>query len=682
MTTIHNKQINAVNYEEPQTKSPPLLSVGPLAWIKNNLFGSLMDTILTVVGAIVIVSAVTAFFTWALAGANWFVIIFNMRQFLIGRFEPWAEWRVQLLALLVIAVLGWAVGAWSRISRGVFIFLLVITALLFVLPPVIRAVVPLSPSFVSAGETAIAYGSVAQQPLAQLGFIGREGEVITLRVAREYSQNDRALANSFSFVDSPLNTLRNAAENRLTIEARIPEIERLLAGDALTPNQRALLTADLERLEVPPPVTETYHLNEFPAQVRLLDGATMEPISEALLSGESEPLSVTLPRDGWYVLEKTVPDNPEAVTLIAAEGIYPMLERSFTRSASIGPDGETIAAGRVTQYIRMTDIFLVEGGRPRIEGTDVPFENIVENQYRGARPLHDYLSLYLAPFFQQINTGFLWLLIAGIIGYWGARLTDKYFSPVEKPRLRSQRIAFWLFIALPPVAFILVAGFGILPPTSPPLWGGLLLTMLLTVVGIVVSFPLGVALALGRRSSLPVVKGASIAYIELVRGVPLITVLLMAMVLVPFVAPWLGGPDTGPYRAMVAVTLFSAAYLAENVRGGLQSLPPGQEEAAKALGLSAWQATLFITLPQALRAVIPALVGQFISLFKDTSLVTIVGLMDLTDVAQTVVNQNEFLGLRREAFVFISIVYFVFSYVMAMVSRRIEESGSGAARRI
>ena len=206
--------------------------------------------------------------------------------------------------------------------------------------------------------------------------------------------------------------------------------------------------------------------------------------------------------------------------------------------------------------------------------------------------------------------------------------------------------------------------------------------MLLTVVGIVAAFPIGIALALGRRSSLPIVSIASTLYIEVVRGVPLITVLFMSMLLVPFVAPGLGGPDSAPYRAMVAVTLFSAAYLAENVRGGLQSLPPGQEEAAKALGLSAWQTTLYITLPQALRAVIPALVGQFISLFKDTSLVAIVGLIDLTGIANGIAAQTEFQGLRRETYVFISIIYFVFSYVMSIVSRRIEASGSGAARRI
>jgi general L-amino acid transport system permease protein len=232
------------------------------------------------------------------------------------------------------------------------------------------------------------------------------------------------------------------------------------------------------------------------------------------------------------------------------------------------------------------------------------------------------------------------------------------------------------------VAFLLIYGVGdILPITDTRRWGGLLLTMMLTAVGIVASFPLGVLLALGRRSELPVVRTASIVYIEFVRGVPLITVLYMAQLLVPLVNPSLAEVDN-VFRAMVGIILFSAAYLAENVRGGLQSIPPGQEEAAKAIGLSSVQITLHILLPQALRAVIPALVGQFISLFKDTSLVAIVGLIDLTGISQSVTAQTEFLGLRRESYLFITIIYFVFSYWMAHVSRRLESTGSGAARRV
>jgi len=212
-------------------------------------------------------------------------------------------------------------------------------------------------------------------------------------------------------------------------------------------------------------------------------------------------------------------------------------------------------------------------------------------------------------------------------------------------------------------------------------WGGLLLTLFLTVFGIILSFPFGLGLALGRRSSLPAIKYICTLYIELVRGSPLITVLFMMQLMIPLVNPGFAEVDNA-VRALIAVFMFSAAYLAENVRGGLQSIPPGQEEASKAVGMSNWQTIWFITMPQALRAVIPALVGQFISLFKDTSLVAIVGLIDLTGFANAVVVQAEFIGLRREVLLFISIIYFVISYVMSYISRRIEETGSGAARRM
>ncbi len=219
----------------------------------------------------------------------------------------------------------------------------------------------------------------------------------------------------------------------------------------------------------------------------------------------------------------------------------------------------------------------------------------------------------------------------------------------------------------------------LLPLSDKRLWGGLMLTMQLTILGIGASFPIGLALALGRRSSLPVVRYACILYIELVRGVPLITVLFLATLLVPLVDPTLATIENA-VRAWVGITMFSAAYLAENVRGGLQSIDRGQTEAAQAIGLSTWQTTLHILLPQALRAVIPALVGQFISLFKDTSLVFIVGLAEITGIAVRVVAQPEFLQRRQETFLYVAIIYFVFSYIMSYISRKVEATGSGAVR--
>lgn len=202
-------------------------------------------------------------------------------------------------------------------------------------------------------------------------------------------------------------------------------------------------------------------------------------------------------------------------------------------------------------------------------------------------------------------------------------------------------------------------------------WGGLMLTFLLSVVGILVSFPLGMLLALGRRSTLPVIRWVSVAYIEVIRGVPLITILFMASTMVPLFLP--GGTNIDRVlRAMVGITLFSAAYLAENIRGGLQAIPRGQYEAAQALGLNGALTMGLIIMPQALRLVIPVLVGQFISLFKDTTLVATIGLLDLLGIARSVLAQPQFIGYQHEVLVFITFVYWIISYLMARISRRLE----------
>ncbi|GIV97648.1 MAG: polar amino acid ABC transporter permease [Herpetosiphonaceae bacterium] len=250
-----------------------------------------------------------------------------------------------------------------------------------------------------------------------------------------------------------------------------------------------------------------------------------------------------------------------------------------------------------------------------------------------------------------------------------------FIAGLRFPRLlRWPAIALW--IISPIVIVILIGGIsGLLPSVDTSLWGGLMLTLMLAVVGIVASFPIGVLLALGRRSKLPVVKGFCVAYIETIRGVPLVTVLFMASIMLPLFLPaQIRIADV--VRAMVALTLFSAAYLAENVRGGLQAVPNGQIEAARSLGLNVFQTTTLILLPQALRMVIPAIVGQFISLFKDTSLAVVVGLTELLGIAEVVIRQPDWLtvpgGVQREVLLFVALIYWVFSFSMARVSYQIE----------
>ncbi|MDF0552138.1 amino acid ABC transporter permease [Kamptonema sp. UHCC 0994] len=230
----------------------------------------------------------------------------------------------------------------------------------------------------------------------------------------------------------------------------------------------------------------------------------------------------------------------------------------------------------------------------------------------------------------------------------------------------------WVF-SFPVILWLIKGGLGLKEvPTND--WGGLMLTLFAAVISIALSFPLGVLLALGRQSSLPVVKYFSILYIEIVRGLPLIGILFLGQVMLQFFLPP-GAPKLDRLvRAIAALTLFSAAYLAENVRGGLQAVPRGQIEAARSLGLNTPLVILLIVLPQALRAVIPAIVGQFIGLFKDTSLLSLFGILELVGISRSVLANPAYSGRYAEVYVFIGVIYWVFCYSMSLASRKLEQT--------
>ena len=273
------------------------------------------------------------------------------------------------------------------------------------------------------------------------------------------------------------------------------------------------------------------------------------------------------------------------------------------------------------------------------------------------------------------NVWLNWLLaVALLLGFFA-------LGRILPERARSITPAAWLLYF--PVVILLIAGLPFIPflaPVPTNLWGGLLLTLMLTIIANVFSLPLGILLALGRRSKLPVVRYFSIGYIELMRGVPLVTVLFMVYLLMPFFLP-LGMPaPDAVIRVMMGFILFEAAYQAENVRGGLQAVGRGQYEAAEALGLSGALTMSLIVLPQALRAVIPAIFNSVISLFKDTSLVAIIGLFDILRIGRSVLAQSDWLGTHREVFLFAFLIYWGFNMAFTYGSRRMEEA-MGVGRR-
>ncbi|AFY33949.1 amino acid ABC transporter permease [Calothrix sp. PCC 7507] len=253
------------------------------------------------------------------------------------------------------------------------------------------------------------------------------------------------------------------------------------------------------------------------------------------------------------------------------------------------------------------------------------------------------------------------IAILGSSGFWIGRIFTKVITPWLS--------LVWL-LSFPIILWLVGGGLGLQSvPTN--LWNGLLLTLLMATISIILSFPIGVLLALGRTSDLPVVRWFSILYIEIIRGVPLIGILFLAQVMLPLVLSADVRLDR-VLRAIAGLVLFSAAYMAENVRGGLQSIPRGQVEAAKALGLNTPFVVILIILPQALRAVIPAIVGQFIGLFKDTSLLSLVGLVELTGIARSILAQPQFIGRYAEVYLFIGLIYWVFCYSISLASRRLE----------
>ncbi len=230
-----------------------------------------------------------------------------------------------------------------------------------------------------------------------------------------------------------------------------------------------------------------------------------------------------------------------------------------------------------------------------------------------------------------------------------------------------------LLVVYPVVAFHLLVGghFG-LAHVETSKWGGLSLTLVIAIVGMVAALPLGILLALGRRATnMPVLKALCVAFIELWRGVPLITVLFMSSVMLPFFLPE-GMNFDKLLRALIGVALFEAAYMAEVVRGGLQGIPKGQFEAAAALGLGFWRSTILVILPQALKLVIPGIVNTFIALFKDTSLVLIIGLFDLLGSIQAANSDTNWLGFSTEGYVFAACVYWVFCFGMSRYSQWLE----------
>ncbi|MDQ7251590.1 amino acid ABC transporter permease [Dongia sedimenti] len=287
----------------------------------------------------------------------------------------------------------------------------------------------------------------------------------------------------------------------------------------------------------------------------------------------------------------------------------------------------------------------------------------------------------------RANAGACWIFVEArlpqfVYGFYTAEqrwrvdivfliLAVSIFGLLSERIKRKKELAIFFFAIFPILAFWLLYGGLGLEVVETRLWGGFMLTLILSGIGIVFSLPLGVLLALGRRSDLPVVHMLCVVMIEFVRGVPLITILFMANVMLPFFLPP-GVEFNVLLRVLLGVTIFAAAYMAEVVRGGLQALPKGQYEGAMAMGLGYWQMMRLIILPQALRIAIPGIVNNFISLTQDTTLVAIVGLYDFLNIVRAGSRDTNWLGTEIEGYVFCALVYWIFCFAMSRYSMHLE----------
>lgn len=317
---------------------------------------------------------------------------------------------------------------------------------------------------------------------------------------------------------------------------------------------------------------------------------------------------------------------------LIARALFGLVQWGLINAIWTLPDGQTQAC-RAVRGVGACWAVVTEKHRFILFGT-YPFEQ----QWRPALSIAIFIALFVISTmrrFWRMELFLIWIVALGAIGVlmWGG-IFGLSFVPQER-------------------------------------WGGLPVTLILATFGLAFGFPLGIMVALGRRSQLPAIKTLCVVYVELIRGVPLVSLLFMASVMFPLFLP--DGINIDKLlRAQVAIILFAGAYLAEVVRGGLQALPKGQSEGAEALGLSYWQKTGLIVLPQALRLVIPPLVNTFIGFFKDTSLVLIIGIFDLLTAAKTAIVEPAWQGFSLEVYIAAGVIYFAFCFAMSRYSQRLE----------
>lgn len=637
----------------PPSRRPPAMTIGAAGWLRKNLFSNAGNVFMTVVTVTGLIWFLYEFITWSIGRANWDVVNNTTRLLMVGLYPIEELWRIELIAVMLTALIGLGMGIWGGNARTFFLVGLAILVAAIILPMFTKQLAPPPYRFLVS-------------PTGQIDpifFVADSGNEITVAVE---PIDDNAIAQeTIPFVGFIENSAGLNSSRSLWNSAKA----QVVAG-----------TLDLS----------DYNL-QFSVQLLNSRG---QVVAEALSTPAQRSVTFSdVTGKGWYAV-RVLRDEEGLAIVETIDGVeLPVVaarELPNTGFAWVRIDGVNVMSTKTADVERRIKDY---GAFPNYQcpSSVECRRQVVEEavRFEGVRSFSGFLKTQFEPFIKEtlmtLFVGFAVLLT----GYAVGNLAKQSRNPASGKLVNRVILIGWLLFF--PLSWYLLAGMSNssdlhpylrLPQVQQSLWGGLILTIVLTFVSLTVAFPIGILLALGRRSNLPIISLFCTIFIEVVRGVPLITILFMAKFIVPYFAKSLSNTEL-LIRLLVGLTLFTAAYNAEIIRGGLQIIPKGQIEASQALGLNSALTNIFIVLPQALRAVIPAFMSQSVSLFKDTTLVSIVGVYEFLGMIEFIVNgQQVYRPYQREAYLFIGIVYFIISYLMSSLSRRLEESGAGTVRKM
>lgn len=700
---LEPKRFYVAPAEPPEPRRPPLAQTGAIRWLRENFFKSRGDTAITVITFLIVGLALYSFLNWALFKAQWEVVFLNLRALSLGILFPQEQiWRVNLAIIAVVGLAFLSVAIWGKISRLIQWTSVIVLISLFVVP-VIGRMIPHPPVYLWAQENTTRVLNFSADEGQELSFsvmpvLEEEGYHIQNLDSAYYENNNRQAATSFANYtnrSADVVSFKTVDPSVYDLNFRLHVVDRTGRTLATSDYTNGSREADFTFSWTAPQKGWFAVYTEYDEEAPGVGGAWVKidnvEIFRSTVRGRAE-----IAEEYGEIPDPNViaPFCTNCVTTTARTSMRFEGERTL---------GEYISLQLTPFILEISDLYInmfVIGAAGYVLGRlllNVRFGtpdtiNGLEKllSYAGGFLILLYLGIQFALLFMPALTllgqlSFIIFVTLMLCAFFYALLQ---FMKGSKSDASRGLMIVWLVSI--PIIWTILTGFNSIdgventrfPVISSLNYGGMLLTLVLSAVSIVLSFPIGVLLALGRQSDLPVVSFFCTLFIEVVRGVPLITLLFFGRFILPFFGLGLGDVDL-VVRTMVMLTLFTAAYMAEVVRGGLQIVPKGQIEAAQALGLNGLWTTIYITLPQALRAVIPAIMGQAVSLFKDTSLVFIIGLFEMLGSANQILTdaQTGYPLYAREGYLYVAIAYFVFAYIMADVSRRVERTGAGSIRR-